>query len=130
VPSNELFMLASTAWQDDDPLVFLSLDIPMPGVYDWGFGDQGFNMFEPPHTTGSGNGNGSWRNSPLADFAVGFGWCGVDPSVPSGLGVGGYEKKGLLDPGTGRSGMDSLHGQSQEIPDGLPDASPWVSSEP
>ncbi|RSH95806.1 hypothetical protein EHS25_000898 [Saitozyma podzolica] len=95
-PNNELFMLGSIASQDDELLVFLSLDIPMPGVQDWGFDDQDFNMFEPPHITGSGNGKGSWRNSPLADFAVGFGWCGVNLSVPRGLGVGGVEKKGYL----------------------------------
>jgi hypothetical protein len=130
VPSNELFTLASTAWQDDDPLTFLSLDIPTPGVYDWGFSDQRFNMFEPLHTTGSGNGNGSWRNSTLADLAVGFGWYGLDPSVPSGLGVGGGEKKGLLDSGTGGSGSDSLQVQPQEIPDWQTDDSPWVRSEP
>jgi hypothetical protein len=125
--NNEPFMFASMASQDDDPLAFLSLEIPMPGVYDWSFGDQDFNMFEALHTTGSGNGN--WRNSELADFGVGFGWYGIDPSVPSGLGVRGGEKKGLLEPGTGRSGTDSLHAQPQENPDGRPDDSPWVISE-
>jgi hypothetical protein len=39
-------MLASMEPLDDDPLAFLSLDIRMPGVYDWGFGDQDFNMFK------------------------------------------------------------------------------------
>ncbi|RSH95851.1 hypothetical protein EHS25_000944 [Saitozyma podzolica] len=125
VPNNEPFMLASMESREDDPLAFLSLDIPMLAVYDWGFSDQDFNMFEPHHTTGSGNGDGSRRNSPLTDFTVGFGWCDVDPSVLSGLGSGGDEKKGLLDPRTGVSLTDSLHGRPQEIPDGQPDASPW-----
>jgi hypothetical protein len=82
------------ASQDEDPLAFLSLDVPMPGVYDWSFRDQVFNMFEPLHTTGRGN--GSWRNSELADFGVGFMWYGINPYVPRGRGVGGGEKKGLL----------------------------------
>jgi hypothetical protein len=96
-------MLASTASQDDDPLSCLRIGLPMPGVYDWGFGDQNFNMLEPFHTTGGRNGNGDWGNSLLADFAVGFGWYGVDTSVPGGLGVRGGvgEQKGLLEPRTG-----------------------------
>jgi hypothetical protein len=129
MPENELFILTSATSQDDDPLAFLSLDIPMSGVRDWGLADQDSNGYEPKHTTGIRNGNGSWRNSPLADLEVGFG-CGVDRSVPSGLGVGGDEKKGLLDPGTGASGMYGPHGRPQEIPDGQLDASPWVSSRP
>jgi hypothetical protein len=116
--------------QDDDLLAFLSLDTPMQDVYDWGFGQQDVNTFESLHITGGGNSNVSSGNSPLADIDVGFGWCGVDPSVASGLGIGGDGKKGLLEPGKGGSGMDSMHGQSQEIPDGQSYPSNWVSSEP
>jgi hypothetical protein len=123
-------MLASMESQDDDLLAFLSLDIHMPDVYDWGFGEQDVNTFESLHITGGGNSNVSRGNSPLADIDVGFGWCGVDRSVPSGLGVGGDGKKGLLEPGKGGSGMNSLYGKSQEIPHGQSYPSNWVSSEP
>jgi hypothetical protein len=133
MPESELFMLTSATSQDDDPLAFLSHDIPCRAYVTGASPTKKFNRFEPIHTTGigngNGNGNGSWRNSPLADLDVGFG-CGVDRSVPSGLGVGGDEKKGLLDPGTGALGMYGLHGRPQEIPDGQLDASPWVSSRP
>ncbi|RSH89825.1 hypothetical protein EHS25_001811 [Saitozyma podzolica] len=97
LPNNEPFMLASMEPLDDDPLAFLSLDIRMPGVYDWGFGDQDFNMFK--------------RSTPLAATT----WTGGP----------GRREEGATGPGNGGSGTDSLHGQPQEIPDGQPDASPW-----
>lgn len=121
-------MLTSMAPQDDDPLAFLNLDIHMPSVHNWGSGDQNFNRCEPLHATGTRDSTSSWLSSPLGNFALGFGSCGVDSSVPSR--VGQDVEKGRLDPGTGRSGMDNPYGQPQEIPDVESDDSPWVSSKP
>jgi hypothetical protein len=72
-PNTKPFMPASMESLDDDLLAFLSLDFPGPDVYDWGSGSQDVSTFEPLRITGSGNSNGSWGNSPLADIAVGFG---------------------------------------------------------
>ncbi|RSH95827.1 hypothetical protein EHS25_000920 [Saitozyma podzolica] len=85
--NNEPFMFASMTSQDDDPLAFLSLGIPMPGVYDWSFGDQDFNMFEPLHTTGSGN--GSWPTS-----GSGSGGTALIPPYPVDWGSGEARRKG------------------------------------
>ncbi|RSH85502.1 hypothetical protein EHS25_004898 [Saitozyma podzolica] len=85
--NNEPFMFASMTSQDDDPLAFLSLEIPMPGVYDWSFGDQDFKMFEPLHTTGSGN--GSWPTS-----GSGSGGTALIPPYPVDWGSGEARRKG------------------------------------
>jgi hypothetical protein len=121
-------MLTSMAPQEDDPLAFLNLDIRMPSVHNWGSSDQNSNRCEPLHATGTRDSKSSWLNSTLGNFALGFGSCGVDSSVPSR--VGRDEEKGRLDPGSWRSGMDNLYSQPQEIPDVQSDDSPWVSSKP
>jgi hypothetical protein len=119
ISNNELFLLASTASQDEDPLSFLNLDVPLPGIYDWNFGDSDLNFFEPLNTN---VGNGA-----VPDFGASS-WFDANTGLDLTNGATSMPNKTPGDPGTGGTESESIHGQPHEIPDGQPDDSPWVSS--
>jgi hypothetical protein len=117
ISNNELFLLASTASQDEDPLSFLNLDVPLPGIYDWNFGDSDLNFFEPLNTNVGNGAEPDFGASSWFDTNAGMGLTNGVTLVPN---------KTLGDPGTGGTESESIHGQPHEIPDGQPDDSPWV----
>lgn len=117
ISNNELFLLASTASQDEDPLSFLNLDVPLPGIYDWNFGDSDLNFFEPLNTNEG--------NAAVPDFGASS-WFDTNTGMGLTNGVTSLPNKTPGDPGTGGTESESIHGQPHEIPDGQPDDSPWV----
>ncbi|RSH90377.1 hypothetical protein EHS25_000982 [Saitozyma podzolica] len=116
ISNNELFLLASTASQDEDPLSFLNLDVPLPGIYDWNFGDSDLNFFEPLNTNVGNGAEPDFGASSWFDTNAGMGLTNGVTLVPN---------KTPGDPGTGGTESESIHGQPHEIPDGQPDDSPW-----